>query len=85
MPARAYPPQKEPGGAHGKAAGAAEEIPDISVPCRALDVKTAEAAVNVTLELYDQDSMQLSDRDDLLLIAQEALDSIDIWLAGKSC
>jgi hypothetical protein len=58
------------------AAGRDRDIPDIAVLCRALDIRTAEAAVEVAIELYGEDSMQLSDRDDLLLVAQEALDSI---------
>lgn len=57
------------------AAGRDRDIPDISVLCRALDISTAEAAVDVAVELYGEHSMQLSNRDDLLLIAQEALDS----------
>ncbi|MGX1163696.1 hypothetical protein FBY31_4506 [Arthrobacter sp. SLBN-100] len=57
------------------AAGRDRDIPDIAVLCRTLNIKTAEAAVDVAIELYGEDSMQLSDRDDLLLVAQEALDS----------
>jgi hypothetical protein len=57
------------------AAGRDRDIPDIAVLCRTLDIKTTEAAVDVAIELYGEDSMQLSGRHDLLLIAQEALDS----------
>lgn len=57
------------------AAGRDRDIPDIAVLCRALDIRTAKAAVDVAVELYGEHSMQLSNRDDLLLIAQEALDS----------
>lgn len=57
------------------AAGRDRDIPDIAVLCRALDISTAKAAVDVAVELYGEHSMQLSNRDDWLLIAQEALDS----------
>jgi hypothetical protein len=57
------------------AAGRDRDIPDIAVLCKALDITTAKAAVEIAVELYGEDSMQLSDRDDLLLVAQEALDS----------
>jgi Nucleotidyltransferase of unknown function (DUF6036) len=57
------------------AAGRDRDIPDIAVLCRALNISTAGAAVDVAVELYGEHSMQLSNRDDLLLVAQEALDS----------
>ncbi|MEW1947780.1 DUF6036 family nucleotidyltransferase [Pseudarthrobacter sp902506025] len=57
------------------AAGRDRDIPDIAVLCRALDIRTAEAAVDVAIELYGEDSIQLSNRDDLLLVAHEALNS----------
>jgi len=57
------------------AAGRDRDIPDIAVLCRALHISTAEAAVDVAVELYGEHSMQLSNRADLLLVAQEALDS----------
>lgn len=58
------------------AAARDRDIPDIAELCRALDISTAEAAVDIAVELYGEHSMQLSNRDDLLLVAQEALDSI---------
>ncbi len=58
------------------AAGRDRDIPDIAVLCRALDIKTADAAVDVAIELYGEDSMQISSRDDLLLVAHEALDTL---------
>ncbi|WP_141688866.1 hypothetical protein [Pseudarthrobacter enclensis] len=56
------------------AAGRDRDIPDIGVLCQALDIKSADAAVDVAIELYGEDSIQLSDRDDLLLIASEVLE-----------
>lgn len=47
---------------------------DIAVLCRALDIRTAEAAVAIAVELNGEHSMQLSNRDDLLLVAHETLD-----------
>ena len=57
------------------AAGRDRDIPDIAVLCRALGIRTAEAAADVAIELYGEDSMQLSNRADLLLVAHEALNS----------
>jgi hypothetical protein len=45
------------------------------VLCSVLDIEMAQEAVDIALGLYGEDSMQLSSRDDLLLIAQEALDT----------
>lgn len=57
------------------AAGRDQDIPDIAVLCRTLGIQTAAAAVDIAVDLYGEDSVQLSKRDDLLLVAQEALDS----------
>lgn len=57
------------------AAGRDRDIRDIAVLCSVLDIETAQEAVDIALGLYGEDSMQLSSRDDLLLIAQEALDA----------
>jgi hypothetical protein len=58
------------------AAGRDRNIPDIAVLCQVLNIRNAEAAVEIALERYGEESMQLSDRDDLLLIAQEALNTL---------
>lgn len=55
------------------AAGRDRDIPDIAILCRNLKIQTAEEAVEIAFEMYGADSMQLSDREDLLLIADEAL------------
>lgn len=57
------------------AAGRDQDIVDIAVLCHVLGLETAGEAVKVAFELYGEDSVQLSDREDLLLIAQEALDT----------
>jgi hypothetical protein len=58
------------------AAGRDRDIPDIAVLCQVLGIDTAGEAADIAFKLYGEDSMQLSNRDDVLLIAQEALDSI---------
>ncbi|MCG2622538.1 DUF6036 family nucleotidyltransferase [Arthrobacter sp. I2-34] len=55
------------------AAGRDRDIHDIAVLCRALGIQSAEEAVDIAFELYGEESMQLGNRDDLLLVAQEAL------------
>lgn len=59
------------------AAGRDRDIEDIAVLCQALDITTAEGAADIAFELYGEDSMQLSDRGDVLLVAQEALDEMN--------
>lgn len=39
-------------------------------------LQSAQEAVEIALELYGEDSMQLSNQEDLPLVAQEALDTI---------
>ncbi|WP_211882790.1 hypothetical protein [Pseudarthrobacter albicanus] len=56
--------------------GRDRDIHDIAVLCKLLRIGTAQEAVDIALELYGEDSMQLTNQDDLLLIAQEALDTI---------
>jgi hypothetical protein len=51
------------------AAGRDRDIPDIAVLCQALGIETADEAADIAFELYGSDSMQLSNRDDVLLIA----------------
>lgn len=58
------------------AAGRDQDIPDIAVLCTALGIQSAAAAVDIAFDLYGEHSVQLSDRDDLMLVAQEALDTI---------
>lgn len=58
------------------AAGRDRDIYDIAVLCNVLGIQSAQEAVEIALELYGEDSMQLSNQEDLLLVAQEALDTI---------
>lgn len=57
-------------------AGRDQDIADIAVLCQTLGIDTAEEAVKVAFQLYGEDSVRLSDADDLLLVAQEALDTM---------
>lgn len=58
------------------AAGRDRDIYDIAVLCNVLGIQSAQEAAEIALELYGENSMQLSNREDLLLVAQEALDTI---------
>ncbi|GAB3272576.1 hypothetical protein GCM10027562_42090 [Arthrobacter pigmenti] len=55
------------------AAGRDRDIEDIAVLCRALGITTAGEAADIGFALYGEDSIQLSERDDVMLIAGEAL------------